>query len=47
MYVACVAQFQISLAAIASGEELHNTHNDIHHKIMYDAVGIAFNYDVN
>jgi hypothetical protein len=30
MYVACVAQLQISLAAIASGEKLQRTHNDIH-----------------
>ena len=30
VYVSCVAQSKISLAAIASGEQLQSTHNDIH-----------------
>ena len=28
--MSCVAQSKISLAAIASGEQLQSTHNDIH-----------------
>ena len=30
VYVSCVAQSKISLAAIASGEKLQRTNNDIH-----------------
>ena len=30
VYVSCVAQSKISLAAIASGEQLQCTHNDLH-----------------
>ena len=30
VYVACVAQFKISLATTAPSEQLQSTHNDIH-----------------